>query len=146
MHCEKRAVSQWAWIDHCMTCLSPPVTMGEMSRNGPHAPSGPWKAERPIHVAGTDVATFAVALDPSGKLHFQGGKLSGDHLIVLVGRDTPDSHLAELAAQYALVSRTLSLGDRACLALAKSWGATAWTADRIWAQCSLDVPVQLIRL
>ena len=57
-----------------------------------------------------------------------------------------DGHLAELAAQYALVSRTLSLGDRACLALAKSWGATAWTADRIWAQCSLDVPVQLIRL
>jgi len=72
--------------------------MGEMSRNGPHAPSGPWKAERPIHVAGTDVATFAVALDPSGKLHFQGGKLSSDHVIVVVGRDTPDSHLAELAA------------------------------------------------
>ncbi len=46
----------------------------------------------------TDAATFAVALDPSGKLHFQGAKLSGDHVIVLVGRDTPDSHLAELAA------------------------------------------------
>jgi riboflavin biosynthesis pyrimidine reductase len=74
------------------------VTMAEMSRTGPHAPSGPWKVERPIHVAKTDVATFAVALDPSGKLHFQSGKLSGDHLIVLVGRDTPDSHLAELAA------------------------------------------------
>src|SRR6202021_3883708 len=38
------------------------------------------------------------ALDPSGKLHFQGAKLSGDHVIVLVGRDTPDGHLAELAA------------------------------------------------
>jgi riboflavin biosynthesis pyrimidine reductase len=74
------------------------VTMAEMSRTGPHAPSGPWKVERPIHIAKTDVATFAVALDPSGKLHFQSGKLSGDHLVVLVGRDTPDSHLAELAA------------------------------------------------
>src|SRR5258708_30101729 len=74
------------------------VTMAEMSRTGPHAPSGPWKVERPIHVAKTDAATFAVALDPSGKLHFQGAKLSGDHVIVLVGRDTPDSHLAELAA------------------------------------------------
>ena len=74
------------------------VTMAEMSKSGPHAPSGPWKVERPIHLAKTDVATFAVALDPSGKLHFQSGKLSGDHLIVLVGRDTPDSHLAELAA------------------------------------------------
>src|SRR6202046_469171 len=74
------------------------VTMAEMSKTGPHAPSAPWKVERPIHVAKTDVATFAVALDPSGKLHFQSGKLSGDHLIVLLGRDTPDSHMAELAA------------------------------------------------
>jgi riboflavin biosynthesis pyrimidine reductase len=74
------------------------VTMAEMSKTGPHAPSGPWKVERPIHIAKTDVATFAVALDPSGKLHFQSGKLSGDHLIVLLGRDTPDSHMAELAA------------------------------------------------
>jgi riboflavin biosynthesis pyrimidine reductase len=74
------------------------VTMAEMSKAGPHAPSGPWRVERPIHVAKIDAATFAVALDPSAKLHFQGGKLSGDHVIVVVGRDTPDSHLAELAA------------------------------------------------
>jgi riboflavin biosynthesis pyrimidine reductase len=74
------------------------VTMAEMSRVDPHAPSGPWIVARPIHVAKTDAATFAVALDPSGKLHFQGAKLSGDHVIVLLGRDAPDSHLAELAA------------------------------------------------
>jgi riboflavin biosynthesis pyrimidine reductase len=74
------------------------VTMAEMSKTGPHAPSEPWKVERPIHIAQTDAVTFAVALDPSGKLHFQGAKLSGDHVIVLVGRDTPDSHLAELGA------------------------------------------------
>jgi len=74
------------------------VTMAEMSKTGPHATSGPWEVERPIHVAKTDAAAFALALDPSGKLHFQSGKLSGDHVIVLLGRDTPDSHLAELAA------------------------------------------------
>ena len=74
------------------------VTMAEMSRTGPHAPAGPWKVERPIHVAESDAATFAVALDPSGKLHFQGARLNGDQVIVLVGRETPDSHLAELAA------------------------------------------------
>jgi riboflavin biosynthesis pyrimidine reductase len=74
------------------------ITMAEMSKTGPHAPSGPWKVERPIHVAKTAAASFAVALDPSGKLHFQGANLSGDHVIVLVGRDIPDSHLAELAA------------------------------------------------
>jgi riboflavin biosynthesis pyrimidine reductase len=74
------------------------VTMAEMSKTGPHAPSEPWTVERPIHIAQTDAVTFAVALDPSAKLHFQGAKLSGDHVIVVVGRDTPDSHLAELAA------------------------------------------------
>src|ERR1700737_639961 len=66
------------------------VTMAEMSRSGPHAPSAPWKVERPIHVAKTDAATFAVALAPSGKLHFQGAQLRGDNVIVLVCGDTPD--------------------------------------------------------
>jgi PIN domain nuclease of toxin-antitoxin system len=52
---------------------------------------------------------------------------------------------AEAAASFACVNRALSLGDRACLALAKSLHATAWTTDRIWAQCKVDVPVELIR-
>lgn len=52
---------------------------------------------------------------------------------------------AEIAASYALFSQALSLGDRACLALAKINHATAWTADRIWVQFKLDVPVELIR-
>jgi riboflavin biosynthesis pyrimidine reductase len=72
--------------------------MAEMSRTGRHAPSGPWNVARPIHVAKTDAATFAIALDLAGKLHFQGAKLSGDQVIVLLGPSVPDSHLAELAA------------------------------------------------
>lgn len=56
-----------------------------------------------------------------------------------------DKTAAEVAAGYALVSQALSLGDRACLALAKIKQATAWTADRIWLQFNLDVPVELIR-
>ena len=52
---------------------------------------------------------------------------------------------AELAAGYSRVSQALSLGDRACLALAKNNHATAWTADRVWVQFKLDVPVELIR-
>lgn len=39
----------------------------------------------------------------------------------------------------------LSLGDRACLGLAKSLGATAVTADRIWADIALGIDVRLIR-
>jgi ribonuclease VapC len=52
---------------------------------------------------------------------------------------------AELAASYARVSRSLSLGDRACLALARINHATAWTSDQLWMQLALDVPVELIR-
>ena len=103
------------------------VTMAEMSKTGPHAPAGPWTVERPLHVAGTDAVTFAVALDSAGKLHFQGGKLSGDHVIVLLGRDVPDSHLAELAADGVsyLVSAGAEFDFPAVLdALARNFGIT----------------------
>ncbi len=42
-------------------------------------------------------------------------------------------------------SRGLSLGDRACLALAMSTGATAVTADRSWADLGLAVSIEVIR-
>ena len=73
------------------------VTMAEMSKSGPHAPAGPGKVDRPCHVARRGEGGYAVALDPSGKLHFSGPDIGGDSVIVLLGRDVPDSHLAELA-------------------------------------------------
>jgi PIN domain nuclease of toxin-antitoxin system len=39
----------------------------------------------------------------------------------------------------------LSLGDRACLALARRLGVPALTADHVWAEVRLDVVVQVIR-
>jgi PIN domain nuclease of toxin-antitoxin system len=39
----------------------------------------------------------------------------------------------------------LSLGDRACLALARITATTAVTADRAWENLTLDVGVKLIR-
>ena len=74
------------------------VTMAEMSRAAAHPPADAEAVHRPIHVARTDAATFAVALDPSGKVHFERGDVGGDHVIVLLGKDVADGHLAELAA------------------------------------------------
>jgi PIN domain nuclease of toxin-antitoxin system len=42
-------------------------------------------------------------------------------------------------------NRGLSLGDRACLALAQRLGAPALTAEHVWADLELDVEVRLIR-
>jgi PIN domain nuclease of toxin-antitoxin system len=39
----------------------------------------------------------------------------------------------------------LSLGDRACLALARRLGVPAYTADATWASVTLDVDVHQIR-
>ncbi len=39
----------------------------------------------------------------------------------------------------------LSLGDRACLALALELGAEVYTSDRAWKQVKVGVPIHLIR-
>ena len=58
--------------------------------------------------------------------------------------------LADDAAMTAMLDPPtrragLSLGDRACLALALARGIPAMTADRAWARLDLDIEVQLIR-
>lgn len=58
-----------------------------------------------------------------------------------------DTHFAyETGLLFPLTkSAGLSLGDRACLALAKHLKLPAVTADRVWEKLSLDVTVHLIR-
>lgn len=73
------------------------VTMAEMSKAAAHPPVKPGTVQRPIHKGRADAKTFGVALDPSGKVHFSRDNVGGDHVIVLLGKDVPDSHLAELA-------------------------------------------------
>jgi riboflavin biosynthesis pyrimidine reductase len=73
------------------------VTMAEMSKVGPHAPANAGTVDRPHHIAARDVGSYAIALDPSGKLHFSRPDIGGDHIVVSLGQGVPDNHLAELA-------------------------------------------------
>lgn len=52
---------------------------------------------------------------------------------------------AELAAAFALADPSLSLGDRACLALASDRKATAWTTDKLWARFKIPVQIEILR-
>jgi ribonuclease VapC len=45
----------------------------------------------------------------------------------------------------ATLRRGLSLGDRACLALAAELGRAAVTADKAWAGLDIDIPIEFIR-
>jgi len=74
------------------------VTMAEISTASAHPPAHAAAVDRRRHIADRDAGSYAVALDPSGKLHFDGARIGGDHVIVLLGSDVPDTHLAELAA------------------------------------------------
>lgn len=57
-----------------------------------------------------------------------------------------DVDATAVAALYSRVSREgLSLGDRACLALAQRLGARAVTAERVWGRLSVAIDIQLIR-
>ena len=53
--------------------------------------------------------------------------------------------LSAAALQPSTAQAGLSLGDRACLALAKRLTVPALTADHAWTEVRLDVLVQLIR-
>ena len=74
------------------------VTMAEMSKAGPHPPEGHFDVDRSLHIANPDAKSFAIAVDQHGKLHFNSGDFDGDHVIVLLGKDVSDLHLAELVA------------------------------------------------
>jgi riboflavin biosynthesis pyrimidine reductase len=74
------------------------ITMAEMSKAGAHPPADVGKMDRPYHFARPRAGSYAVALDASGKVHFARPDVGGDHVVVLLGHDVADSHLAELSS------------------------------------------------
>lgn len=77
---------------------------------------------------------------PDNEIHRVLGVLG----LVIIPFDEGSAYIAgELYAHTSPLG--LSLGDRACLALAQQEGVTAITADRAWADLELDIKVDLIR-
>jgi riboflavin biosynthesis pyrimidine reductase len=74
------------------------VTMAEMSKAVAHPPATIGKVDRPYHFAARSTGSYAISIDPSAKLHFSKPDVGGDHVVVVMGREVPDHHLAELAA------------------------------------------------
>ncbi len=62
---------------------------------------------------------------------------------VMAFTDTDAITTAQLYPQVS--SKGLSLGDRACLALARRLDAPAVTAEHLWADLTLDIRVDTIR-
>ena len=79
------------------------------------------------------------------------GRAGDDTLRILAELDIVvcdfDRNQAEAAGRLRQVTKSagLSLGDRACLALAAALGGTAVTADRSWGSLSLGVTVEVVR-
>lgn len=73
------------------------ATMAEMAKGKAHVPADAARPSRPHHFAHRE-GPFAIAPDRSGKLHFTGPTIGGDHVVVLLGADVSDDHLTELAA------------------------------------------------
>ncbi len=80
-------------------------------------------------------------------------KLSGRNLAVEsvaqtlkgLGLEFQNFDYNQAVATARLQAPALSLGDRACLALAQSLAAVALSSDRIWQTYNLGISIQLIR-
>lgn len=85
-----------------------------------------------------------------GKLQDRGlGDSEIDELIALLDLDTRilDKEGAVFLGKLRQTTKVagLSLGDRACLALAHSLGATAITMDRAWKDLDIGVTIEVAR-
>lgn len=65
--------------------------------------------------------------------------------LIALGLEFKDFNYRQATATAQILALSLSLGDRACLALSLELGATALTADKVWKTFATGVSVELIR-
>jgi ribonuclease VapC len=73
-------------------------------------------------------------------------RASGMQMISLLRSIEPfDEAQARRAGELRRLGKNISLGDRACLALAMELGADVYTADHVWATFDIGLTIHLIR-
>ncbi|MEJ0023123.1 MAG: RibD family protein [Alphaproteobacteria bacterium] len=71
------------------------VTMMEMAKGTARAFNTP-KLDRTHHFANRDGQNLAIAIDPSGRVHYGKDNVGGDHAVAVLGEQVSDAYLAEL--------------------------------------------------
>jgi riboflavin biosynthesis pyrimidine reductase len=71
-------------------------TMSEMAKGTERSIAEAPKAPREAHIAERRGRKLAVAIDPSGHVHYGKDNVGGDHVVAVLGEQVSDAYLAEL--------------------------------------------------
>jgi riboflavin biosynthesis pyrimidine reductase len=71
-------------------------TMSEMAKGHARTLGNVPTMPRIAHVADRKGRPLAVAIDPSGRVHYGRDNIGGDHVVAVLGEQVPDAYLAEL--------------------------------------------------
>ena len=72
------------------------VTMAEMAKGRERTFAEAPRAPREPHVANRHGRSLAIAIDPSGRVHYSQDNIGGDHAVAVLGEQVSDAYLAEL--------------------------------------------------
>jgi 5-amino-6-(5-phosphoribosylamino)uracil reductase len=71
-------------------------TMSELARGSQRAITNMPIPTREPHIGNRKGRNLAIAIDPSGRVHYGQDNIGGDHIVAVLGEGVPDSYLAEL--------------------------------------------------
>ena len=71
-------------------------TMSEMAKGTERSIAAAPKVPREAHIAERKGRKLAVAIDPSGRVHYGKDNVGGDHVVAILGAQVTDAYLSEL--------------------------------------------------
>jgi riboflavin biosynthesis pyrimidine reductase len=71
-------------------------TMSEMAKGRARTIADASSVAREPHVANRNARNLAIAIDPSGRVHYGQDNIGGDHVVAVLGDQVSDAYLAEL--------------------------------------------------